>query len=280
MALITNLTAQNTESDEQYVPQYEPEIIFDDKSPFADGYVPAPQTRTSEDILWKKTLWRIVDMREQVNFPLYYPVKEVNGQLNFFLTVFNLILEGKVNAYEYNDKKEDFSPETKLTIPKVIAQTNVDYFEIEIKDNGDTAYIINEVDIPSEGVLKLYLKEVWYFDALESSMKFKIEAIAPQLYYVDEDARNEKKVLYWIPFDELRPWLAKQPVVINNMNTTAHISYDDLFQKRRFSGHIFKEDNLQNRSLIEYCRNAEEVRSEQERIENEILNFELDLWEY
>lgn len=280
VVLLTNMTAQNTEANGEYVPQYEPEVNFNENSPFADGYVPAPQTRTSEDILWKKTLWRMIDMREQVNFPLYYPLKEVNGQLNFFLTVFNLLIENKVYAYEYSDKKEDFSPEKKYTIEQIINETNVDFFETQIKDNGDTAYIINEVDIPSEGVLKFYMKEIWYFDALESSMKFKIEAIAPQLSYIDEDGRAQKKVLYWIPFDQLRPWLAKQPVVVNNMNTTAHISYDDLFQKRKFSGHIYKEDNLQNRSLIEYCKNAEEVRYEQERIENEILNFEMDLWEY
>lgn len=272
-------TAQATDNS-QYSPQSEPEIDFNGKSPFSDIYIPAPQVRTLDNILWKKTLWRIIDMREQVNYPLYYPLRESNGRVNLFLTIFNLLNEGKVTAYEYFEDKEDFSDEFKYSFEKVLSETNIDIFDLVVDDNGDSTYIINEVDIPSEGVLKFYIKEVWYFDAMESCMKFKIEAIAPQLYYIDEDGKDQKKVLYWVSFDELRPWLAKQPVVINNKNSTSFISYDDLFQKRRFVGHIYKEDNIQNRSLIDYCNTPKEVHSEQKRIENEIRNFEFDLWEH
>lgn len=223
----------------------------------------------------------MIDMREQVNFPLYYPLKESNGRVNLFMTIFNLLKDDKVQAYEYFDDKEVFTDKTRFDFKKVMLETNIDIAEPVLNANGDTvSYEINEVDVPSKDVLKFYIKEVWYFDAMESCMKFKIEAIAPQLYYIDDDEKEQKKALYWIPFDSLRPWLAKQPVVINNKNSTSFISYDDLFQKRRFIGHIYKEDNIQNRALIDYCNTPEEVRSEQKRIENEIMNFEFDLWEF
>lgn len=270
----------NPSQDDQNMPQNEPEIVFDGESPFNDMYIPAPQVRTIENILWKKTIWRIVDMREQVNYPLYYPLLESNGRLNLFSTIFNLLKEGKVNAYEYFEEKEDFSEDNKFTFETVLEKTRVDVFDVSTGADGNQVYSINPSDIPSAQVLKFYIKEVWYFDAMESCMKFKIEAIAPQLYYTNVDGIEEKEPIYWIPFDQLRPWLAKQPVVINNKNSTSFISYDDLFQKRRFVGHIYKEDNIQNRTLIQYCNTPEEVRSEQIRIESEIMNFEYDLWEF
>lgn len=265
----------------QHTPQNEPEIVFDGQSPFNDIYIPAPQVRTLDNILWKKTVWRMIDMREQVNFSLYYPLEESNGRVNLYLTIFRLLKEGKVNAYEYFEEREEFTDEYKLSFPEILEESLVDIYELQIDDNGDSIYIINDVDVNSKDVLKFFIKEVWYFDAMESCMKFKIEAIAPQLTYFDEGLNTEaKKALYWVPFDELRPWLAKQSVVINNKNSTSFISYDDLFQKRRFVGYIYKEDNIQNRTLLDYCNTPQEVRSEQIRIENEIMNFEFDLWEF
>lgn len=269
-----------TNTNEQYVPNNEPEISFDAESPFNDIYIPAPQVRSLDNILWKKTVWRIVDMREQVNYPLYYPLLESNGRVNLFTTIFNLLKEGKISAYEYFEEKEDFSDDNKFDFETVLEKTRVDVFDVVNDADGNPVYSVNPSDIPSAQVLKFYIKEIWYFDAIESCMKFKIEAIAPQLYYTNDDGIEEKEPIYWIPFDQLRPWLARQAVVINNKNTTSFISYDDLFQKRRFVGHIYKEDNIQNRTIIQYCNTPEEVHSEQIRIEHEIMNFEFDLWEH
>ncbi len=274
------VSEENVESTGAYVPNIDPEIEFDAESQFEDIYLSAPQVRTLDNIVWHKSIWRMIDMREQINYALYYPLKESNGGKNLFLTIFDLLKEGKVHAYAYDETKEDFSEEFKLSFEEVMELANVEIYETSTAADGSKSYEINEVDIPNESVLKYYIKEVWYFDDLESCMKFKIECIAPQIYYVTEDGLEEKRVMFWVPFDELRPWIAKQAVVVNNKNAKAFMSYDDLFQTRRFVGHIYKEYNVQNRSLIEYCSTPEEVRFQQSRIENEIMNFEQDLWEY
>lgn len=261
--------------------QTESELVFDGESSFKDIFLPAPQFRSKDNILWTKTVWRIIDLREQFNFPLYYPTQESNGRKNLFLTLFDLVVEGDVPAYKYELEKEVFTDEKLLSIRKVIENAQLaDAAVVEVDENGDSSYVINPVDIPSDMVFKFYLKEIWYYDALESCMKFKIISIAPVLDYLDTEGQAQTTVLFWIPFDKLRPHLAKQPVVINNKNSMASISYDDLFQKRRFMGHIYKEGNIQNRTILQYCKTAEDVRREQQRIENEILNFEFDLWEF
>lgn len=257
----------------------QPEVVFDGESPFSQITLPAPQARAIDNVTWEKTIWRVVDMREQINSPLYYPLESSHGRKSLFMCIFDLLREGKVNAYVYNEANEDFSENSLMTFEDVLSECEVDVFEPTTNDKGETIYEINEVDVPNQDILKYYIKEVWYFDDIESSMKCKIIAIAPQLYSVDEGNNPKRNVMFWIPFDELRPWLAKQPVVINNNNSTSSISYDDLFQKRRFVGHIFKEDNIKNRTIIEYCKTPAAVHAEQARIENEILNFEADLWE-
>lgn len=268
-------------SAEEYFSTAEPEIVFDNESPFKDIFLPSPQVRSKDNIIWTKTVWRLIDLREQFNFPLYYPTQESNGRKNLFSTIFDLVLEQNITPYKYTEDKEDFTEGSVLNLEKVIENAQLtDATEISQNEAGDSIFTVNPIDIPSDMVYKFYIKEVWYYDALESCMKFKIISIAPLLDYTDIDGNNQTTVLFWIDFDELRPFLAKQPVVINNKNSMASISYDDLFQKRRFIGHIYKEDNIQNRSILQYCDTPEEVRREQQRIENEILNFEFDLWEF
>lgn len=273
-----SILAQNSENNDPSI-SIDPEVTFNGDSPFSQITIPAPQARASDNITWEKTIWRIVDMREQINFPLYYPLESSSGRKCLFMCMFDLLREGKINAYRYSESKEDFTENSLMTFEEVLSECEVDVFEISTNDEGETIYEISEVDVPNQNVLKYYIKEVWYFDTIESSMKCKIIAIAPQLYSFDDNGDKKRNVMFWIPFDDLRPWLAKQPVVINNNNSASTLSYDDLFQKRRFVGHIFKEDNIKNRTIIEYCQTPSEVHAEQSRIENEILNFESDLWE-
>lgn len=254
-------------------------ISFSNNETFEDLYVPEPQQRELDNILWKKTVWRIIDLRDQSNFALYFPIEESNGRKNLFLTIFDLLKEGKINAYNYEETHEDFTEEAIIEFDKIMTDLDIDIYDMETNEDGKDVYNIDPSNIPVNRILMFYLKEIWYFDAMESCMKFKIEAIAP-VYFDDSEENEVRRVLFWATFDELRPWLAQQPVVINNKNAIASISYDDLFQKRRFLGYIYKEDNIQNRSIIQYCNTPEEVRYEQNRIENEILNFEADLWEY
>ena len=68
--------------------------------------------------------------------------------------------------------------------------------------------------------------------------------------------------------------------MITDHNNGLRMSYDDLFIKRRFSSNIYKESNLQNRMLLDYNATPEDVKREQQRIKQDILNEEQDLWEY
>jgi gliding motility associated protien GldN len=94
------------------------------------------------------------------------------------------------------------------------------------------------------------------------------------------DTGLETLPLFWIPFETLRPFLSQTEVLITDKNNGARPSFDDLFMKRRFSSYIYKESNVQNRSLLEYNTTLEDVKKEQEMVKTRLINFETDLWEY
>lgn len=237
---------------------------------------------SADNIMWSKTLWRMIDLREKVNHPMYFPQMPTDGRQSLFTYMFKLIKDGKINAYRYNEAKEDFSASNIMPFSEIVGPEMLDLiYDIELDENGDSVGIrVNEADIPSRQIFKFYLKEVWYFDKHESTMKVKVLGLCPQRYWNSADLGETKAALFWVNYDEIRPYLAQQPVVLNDFNNSQRMSYDDLFLKRRFSSYIYKESNIYNRSLIEYCNSVEEVHAEQERIKKEILNYEQDLWEY
>jgi len=84
--------------------------------------------------------------------------------------------------------------------------------------------------------------------------------------------------LFWIYFPEARPILAKAEV-FNRFNSASRMTYDDFFWKRMFTSYIYKVDNQYYRKISEYATGLDSML-ESERIKEELLNFEQQLWEY
>jgi gliding motility associated protien GldN len=96
----------------------------------------------------------------------------------------------------------------------------------------------------------------------------------------ETDLGLQRYPLFWIPFETLRPYLVQQETMISDRNSAARVSFDDLFIMRRFGSYIYKSSNQTNRGILEYAGTLDDVKSEQERIRVEMLDFEQDLWEY
>jgi len=64
------------------------------------------------------------------------------------------------------------------------------------------------------------------------------------------------------------------------MNNQANRNnYDDIFEMRKFSAHVIKEDNDYDRKIQEYAQGIDALM-EGERVKKEIFEFEHDLWNY
>ena len=59
------------------------------------------QAVMSEDVVWRRDIYREVDLHDDANAGLYYPKEPVGTQMNLFTYIFKLMMRGTIKAYEY-----------------------------------------------------------------------------------------------------------------------------------------------------------------------------------
>ena len=223
---------------------------------------------------WMRVIYRQLDMLNEKNAPLYYPVTPVNGMMNLFSTIFHLAGDGKLPIYQYLDGYEIFDEVHKANFKDVL-----DRFEIlyeRVPGNAGERFAINESDVPSGEVKSFYVKEAWYFDQNNSVYDVKILAICPIITRT-MDIGDQTTPMFWVPYEEIRPYVASNTIMTSDKNNARTFTVDDYFRRRMFDGEIIKTENLLNLPLrARYPEDS--IRIEQERIEGELTAFEKALW--
>ena len=228
-----------------------------------------------DDVVWRRDIYRELDLNDDANAPLYYPVEPVGGQMNLFTYIFKLMFTGRVPVYQYRmDGNEDFSAANRLT-PKAFVDNYHIYYEKT--DNGKVH--IDDSDIPSAEVKAYYVKETSYYDQKTASFHTKVLALCPIMTRNDDfgDVGN-KYPLFWVKYDDLAPFLAKQQLMTSNVNNAAVMSAEDYFTKNLYQGKIYKTNNMQGNTLAQYCPSDTAMAKEQKRIEAELEAFEKNIW--
>ena len=75
-----------------------------------------------ENVVWRRDIYREIDLNDDPNAGLYYPVEPIDKQLNLFTYVFKLALGGYIPVYEYRlDGNEILESSAKVDMKTVMA---------------------------------------------------------------------------------------------------------------------------------------------------------------
>jgi len=268
------------------------------------------------DALWTKRIWRIIDLREKINFSLYYPIQPMSDRWSLFdilrghieksepdITLYQVMNPEDINILDGDQFKypvfrtpglpyeEDSVYLSKMRAflyhdseeSTVQLQTQPDEFGQSFDSvdvNGQAVYAPTIIDPISAGdIIQYRLKEDWFFDKQRSVLDVRVLGICPVIFSYATPAREKivgLRELFWVYYPECR-YILQNYFVYNRKNDARRISFDDLFWKRQFGSIIYRSTNVYNRNIREYETGIETLL-ESDKVKGEIFKFEHDLW--
>lgn len=258
----------------------------------------------TDDIVWSRVVYRIIDMRFKQNYQLYTPVSAEDPVYSSLFRTMLRAIENGMPVYEKSANVGDIKPYFNVgPMPKEMIPTLLNTDRTGELGDGNIAtseYMLLNYDSIADKMtfngysyngfvrnqLKYMIQEIIFFDKHYSRMYSKILAIAPM--NVDNAGVHEGmsvmqalygQILFWVPFDSFRPYMAQQYVTPRGSDSK-RVTFDDFFMQKEYSSYLVGVNNIYSRMIPEIGSTYEEMQREQERIETELLNVEQDLWEY
>jgi gliding motility associated protien GldN len=273
MAQVPETVEVKTEADE-YTEESEFTPKLDDVTPkniMGERQVLAYQPLREADIMWQKTVWRIIDVREKMNLPFANPKEPFAGIL------MDAAKSGSITIFSGEDEEFKKPMDTTSLNSLIFKKDTVRVIDIETYE--ETEKIVDK-SINLEDIKRFRVKEKWFFDKNTSTMNVRILGMAPLIDIKDNEGNFRYELpMFWIYYPDCREMFARHQVFNMGGNMAATISWEDALEMRYFSSYIYKESNVYDRRLQEYLSGVD-LLMESDKIKSELFNYEHDLWSY
>ena len=230
------------------------------------------------DLAYMRRIYRQLDLTKGANSPLYFPEDVIDGQENLFRIILNLVIDGKIPAYEYLDGREVFTDQYKINVADMLQRFDIYATEAKGSTEKNPRFIIEEADVPTARILNYYVIEKWEFDRRTNRMKTRVEALCPVMNRSGDFGGEAKYPMFWVKFDAIRPYISRQHVFLSDDNNLATHSLDDYFNLGMYDGEIYKTQNLRNLSMAQMFPDEDDRKRAQDSIDNRLRSFGKDLW--
>ena len=239
------------------------------------------------DVMWKKKIWRILNLKEKINHPLYFPTTPMDNR--YCLTDL-IILAAQQGMEVYGIDDDEFTTPLSEGDFSSNLGASLDTNYVEDLESGEIIPTITQDPVKPDQIKRYIMKEVWFFDKQRSKLEVRILGLCPIRRFVNDDIAEAMSAeggeeqlstakVCWVYFPAFRPWLAKNEV-FNPNNDAERRTYDDIFFKRHFSSYIVQETNVYDNRRINEYEKGQDALLEGEKIKEFIFKVEHDLWEF
>lgn len=266
-----------------------------------------------DQILKKLTLWRRIDLREKKNQPLFALNAEITKHLiegvragvldcyvsdtcNKKLTVdqFNKNMKYTIGAggMSKEEREAGFGQEepaastaepvddgwggTTTPAPAGGKKADDGWGGTSTFNAGD-----GSIDFLAKDLYLLEIKENWIFDKQRSRQLFDIQTLSIKIP-AERSPDGIEKDLACFKYKDLDAFFRNNPKCIwyNSENVAQHKNLADAFELRLFYGRIIKNSNPRGQYLDQIYKSQREGLLQSQRLEQELMEFEHNLWEY
>lgn len=274
------------------------------------GYTLTHIDNRADDVVWAHVVYKIIDLRDNVNSQLAFPTGQVANYKNLFRLLSEAVVANTPVYYPNeagvtpNFAPSNLVPATNLSDVFFI-ETNVagaQYIDplFEVEEGTNTLTISNRIyDRFSRRINRFMIQQVYYFDKHLSQMSSKIIGIAPLMTveeiigtafsaFDEEDAGNadtqelkntlRESIVCWFLYDDLKSHFSVQPV-FQESNIAQRVSYHEYFSKKMFSAYLIGDNNLMKRlysNMGELTTN--QITNEIKGIQSKLVEIESGIW--
>ena len=274
--LQTSAQAPNLNNDTKPKPAERPLDGYYQKTNILSAKVSPYASLRESDVMFRKRVWREIDLREKVNMIFASP----KSRLITILT--DAIQAGELTAYDASSTKDDVNGDEFSVVlkPEEAMSKFADSVLVPIFDNdgNQTGTVVKPGEFNPDSIIKFRIKEDWIFDKQRSVFEPRIIGIAPMIKISAAGQSFDEQPAFWIYFPEARHLLVTRAVVNRNNDATG-LSYDDIFMKRVFASYIVKESNPEDLRIKDYAVGIDKLY-ESERVKKDLMDFEHDLWSF
>lgn len=251
--------------------------VYDKENAVNRRFIPYTHLREG-DVTWEKRIWRIIDIREKVNQPLYFPVEPDVSRISIMQLMTKYILSGQIIAFTDG---EFLIPWEKAQIREkmVIKSDSVETEQFDDLGNSIPVKVAGAVDSTwlYQNFCEIELKEDWFFDKQKSTLEVRIIGLGFSASLKGKEDLGCVNQFY-VYFPACRPFFAKHEVY-NTKNDSERRTFEDIFWKRQFASSIKKESNVYDRTIDQYSKGLDALL-ESDKIKQDIFQKEHDLWHF
>jgi gliding motility associated protien GldN len=149
--------------------------VYDKKVTIEKKPITYPWVREA-DVGWRKWIWRVIDLRENLNQPFYYPEVPHNDLRSLVQVILDALKEGTITAYDASSTTDEFLvPLTYQEIMNRLERTDSATMQRPYPPYDWYDTVISVKFNPSD-VKRFRIKEDWFFDKQRSVMEVRIWA--------------------------------------------------------------------------------------------------------